>query len=80
VPLGVVIADGTHDIPIRDDPLERARRLGLPKLPHGALQHIKYPVTNRRASLSRATGFAHASTTRGGSFLKDAFLALVVIS
>ena len=34
-------------------------RLGLPKLPPGALSHIKYPVVVDGSAFRKATGFVH---------------------
>jgi UDP-glucose 4-epimerase len=40
-------------------------RLGLPKLPTGALEHIKYPVTVDGSAFRKATGFVHAIDEKG---------------
>ena len=34
-------------------------RFGLPRLPRGALDHIKYPIVIDGSSFAAATGFAH---------------------
>jgi UDP-glucose 4-epimerase len=40
-------------------------RFGLPRLPAGALEHIKYSVTVDGSAFQRATGFAHEIDERG---------------
>ncbi|MEZ4312342.1 MAG: NAD-dependent epimerase/dehydratase family protein [Polyangiaceae bacterium] len=49
-------------------------RFGLPKLPKGALAHIKYPVVIDAAPFRKATGFAHeVSETQAISEYRSAF-------
>lgn len=62
VPLSVVIREtGRSNIPIPELVLNTALgRFGLPKLPRGALEHIKYPVTVDAKAFRSATGFTHA--------------------
>lgn len=62
VPLSVVIREtGRTNIPIPEMVLNTALgRFGLPKLPRGALEHIKYPVTVDAKAFRSATGFTHA--------------------
>ncbi len=62
VPLSVIIREaGRRSIPI-PEPLFRFAlgRFGLPSLPKGALQHIKYPVVIDSAPFRKATGFEPA--------------------
>ncbi|HJK97583.1 MAG TPA: SDR family oxidoreductase [Polyangiaceae bacterium LLY-WYZ-14_1] len=61
VPLSIVIREtGRRNLPVPERLLNLALgRFGLPKLPRGALEHIKYPVVVDDASFRRATGFAH---------------------
>jgi UDP-glucose 4-epimerase len=56
----VITAAGRTKVPI-PEPLFRllSGRLGLPKLPPGALNHLKYPVVIDAAAFRAATGFAH---------------------
>lgn len=62
VPLSLVIREtGRRNIPIPEALLTAAMgRFGLPRLPPGALEHIKYPVTVDASSFKKATGFVHA--------------------
>jgi nucleoside-diphosphate-sugar epimerase len=76
VPLSVVIKEtGRTNIPIPEIVFAAALgRFGLPKLPHGALEHIKYPVTVDATAFRRATGFAHHIDERGAMLaFRDAF-------
>ncbi len=61
VPLGVVIrATGRTLLPIPEALFAAALgRFGLPKLPRGALAHIKYPVTIDDSAFRKATGYRH---------------------
>jgi UDP-glucose 4-epimerase len=61
VPLSVVIREtGRTNIPIPEPLLHAALgRFGLPKLPPGALEHIKYPVTVDARSFRESTGWTH---------------------
>lgn len=67
VPLSVVIREtGRTNVPLPQIVLRAALgRLGLPKLPDGALEHIKYPVTVDASAFRRATGFEHAIDESG---------------
>jgi UDP-glucose 4-epimerase len=61
VPLSVVIREaGRTQIPLPEFVFTNLLgRFGLPRLPPGALQHIKYPVVIDSAAFRKATGFAH---------------------
>jgi len=61
VPLSVVIKEtGRTNVPLPEIVLNAALgRFGLPRLPPGALEHIKYPVTIDGAAFRAATGFRH---------------------
>jgi UDP-glucose 4-epimerase len=61
VPLSVVIREtGRSNMPLPELFFHAALgRFGLPKLPRGALEHIKYPITIDGAAFRTATGFAH---------------------
>jgi UDP-glucose 4-epimerase len=49
-------------------------RFGLPKLPLGALDHIRYPVTVDGSAFVRATGFRPTVDERGAMrAYRDAF-------
>jgi len=62
VPLGVVIrATGRTQVPLPEVVFKRMLgRLGFPKLPPGAVSHIKYPVVIDDSAFRKATGFAPA--------------------
>lgn len=62
VPLSVIIrATGRTNIPIPEPVFAFAMgRFGLPSLPKGALQHIKYPVVIDSSPFAEATGFKYA--------------------
>ncbi len=62
VPLSVVVrATGRKRIPLPEVFFRTLLgRFGLPKLPPGALSHIKFPVVVDAAAFRRETGFAHA--------------------
>lgn len=62
VPLSVVIREtGRTSMPLPEILFHAALgRFGLPKLPAGALEHIKYPITIDGAAFRAATGFRHA--------------------
>jgi UDP-glucose 4-epimerase len=62
VPLSVVIrATGRTPVPIPEVILAAALgRFGLPRLPRGALEHIRYPITVDASAFKRATRFSHA--------------------
>ncbi len=62
VPLSVIVREtGRTSIPL---PAALVRpllgRFGLPKLPPGALEHVKYPIVIDSTAFRRATGFVHA--------------------
>ncbi len=59
VPLSDVIREtGRTNIPIPEFIFHAALgRFGLPKLPRGALDHIKFPVTVDSSAFTKATGF-----------------------
>jgi UDP-glucose 4-epimerase len=61
VPLSVIIREtGRTNVPLPGPMLMVALgRFGLPRLPRGALDHIRYPVTVDASAFKRATGFAH---------------------
>jgi UDP-glucose 4-epimerase len=67
VPLSVVIREtGRTNVPLPEIVFSTMLgRLGLPKLPHGALEHIKYPVTVDGAAFRKATKFEHAIDEKG---------------
>jgi UDP-glucose 4-epimerase len=49
-------------------------RFGLPKLPPGAIAHIKYPVVVDAAAFRAATGFTHTiDEVRAVHEYRDAF-------
>lgn len=61
VPLSLLIRQtGRRPIPV-PEPLFRLAigRFGLPRLPRGALEHIKYPVVIDARAFAEATGFQH---------------------
>jgi UDP-glucose 4-epimerase len=61
LPLSVVIREsGRRMIPLPEFVFAGALgRFGLPKLPPGALSHIKYPLVVDAAAFRNATGFEH---------------------
>lgn len=61
VPLSVVIrATGRSQVPLPEIVFQAALgRFGLPKLPPGALAHIKFPVVVDSGAFRAATGFQH---------------------
>lgn len=67
VPLSVVIKEtGRTNVPLPEILFtSMLGRLGLPKLPAGALEHIKYPVTVDGSAFKEATGFTHAIDEQG---------------
>jgi UDP-glucose 4-epimerase len=62
VPLSVIArATGRRFLPIPEILFRNALgRFGLPKLPPGAVSHIKYPVVVDSSAFRAATGFQHA--------------------
>jgi UDP-glucose 4-epimerase len=76
VPLSVVIREtGRTNVPLPEIVLNTALgRFGLPKLPPGALEHIKYPITVDGSAFRAATGFTHAIDEKGAMrAYRDAF-------
>jgi UDP-glucose 4-epimerase len=67
VPLSMVIREtGRTNVPIPEVVFAMMLgRFGLPKLPHGALEHIKYPVTVDDGAFRKATGFEHQYDEKG---------------
>ncbi len=67
VPLSMVIKEtGRTNIPIPEMVFSMMLgRMGLPKLPTGALEHIKYPVTVDGSAFKKITGFTHSIDERG---------------
>jgi UDP-glucose 4-epimerase len=61
LPLSVVIRGaGRTAVPVPEPVLRRLLgRFGLPKLPPGALSHLKYPIVIDGAAFAGATGFRH---------------------
>jgi UDP-glucose 4-epimerase len=61
MPLSVIAHEaGRRVVPIPEFLLKRALgRAGLPKLPPGALSHIKYPIVVDGSAFRKATGFEH---------------------
>jgi UDP-glucose 4-epimerase len=67
VPLSIVVHEtGRRTLPLPEFAFGFALgRFGLPRLPNGALSHIKYPVIADGSTFRVATGFTHAlSETR----------------
>lgn len=61
VPLSLLIRDaGRTQIPV-PEPIFTSLlgRFGLPKLPKGAIAHIKYPIVIDASAFKKATGFQH---------------------
>jgi UDP-glucose 4-epimerase len=61
LPLSAIIRDtGRSHLPV-PEPLFRnlLGRFGLPRLPRGALAHIKYPIVTDDSAFRAATGFSH---------------------
>jgi len=76
VPLSVVIREtGRSNIPLPEIVFHAALgRFGLPKLPTGALEHIKYPITIDASAFRAATGFAHTVDEKAAmSAYREAF-------
>jgi UDP-glucose 4-epimerase len=61
VPLSVLIREtGRTNIPVPETLFRLALgRFGLPRLPRGALEHVKYPVIIDDTAFRKATGFTH---------------------
>jgi UDP-glucose 4-epimerase len=61
VPLSLLIREtGRHALPV-PEPLFRLAlgRFGLPRLPRGALEHVKFPVVVDGSAFCQATGYRH---------------------
>lgn len=61
VPLGTIAREtGRTVVPVPEPLLQQLLgRFGLPELPRGALEHIKYPIVVDGSAYRKATGFAH---------------------
>lgn len=61
VPLSIIVREaGRSLVPLPEIMLARLLgRFGLPRLPRGALEHVKFPVVIDDAEFRKATGFAH---------------------
>lgn len=61
LPLSLIISHAGQEPLLVPEPLFRRLlgRFGLPKLPRGALNHIKYPVVIDGSSFRQRTGFVH---------------------
>jgi UDP-glucose 4-epimerase len=61
VPLSVIVKGaGRSSVPLPESVFRgMLGRFGLPKLPPGALSHIKYPVVVDGSAFRKATGFQH---------------------
>jgi UDP-glucose 4-epimerase len=66
IPLSVIVREtGRTNVPLPGPMLAAALgRFGLPRLPRGALDHIRYPITVDGAAFKRATSFRHAVDER----------------
>lgn len=76
VPLSVIIKEtGRTNIPVPSPLLVAALgRFGLPKLPPGALDHIRYPITVDASAFKKATQFASRVDEKGAMrAYRDAF-------
>jgi len=61
LPLSVIISEAGRSPLLVPEPLFRAMlgRFGLPRLPRGALSHVKYPVVVDSSSFREKTGFVN---------------------
>lgn len=76
VPLSVIIKEtGRTNVPLPGPLLTAALgRFGLPRLPRGALEHIRYPITVDASAFKRATRYVHAiDERRAMRAYRDAF-------
>jgi len=76
VPLSVIVKETNRtNVPLPGPLLTAALgRFGLPRLPRGALEHIRYPITVDASAFKRATGFEHAIDEKGAMrAYRDAF-------
>jgi len=57
---GIIRGTGRQALPVPEPLLRNVLgRFGLPRLPRGALSHIKYPIVIDDSAFRQATGFAH---------------------
>lgn len=76
IPLSVIIREtGRTNIPVPSLLLAAAMgRFGLPKLPPGALDHIRYPITVDSTAFEKATQFQSVISAKGAMrAYRDAF-------
>jgi len=76
IPLSIIIREtGRRSLPLPEFVFAAALgRFGLPKLPEGALSHIKYAVVADGSAFARETGFsARFDTTRAMNEFRTAF-------
>jgi UDP-glucose 4-epimerase len=76
VPLSVIVKEAGRVVaPLPEFLIALALgRMGLPKLPPGALSHIKYPVVTDASAFRAATGFMHQFDETGAlSAFREAF-------
>jgi UDP-glucose 4-epimerase len=61
MPLSLLIREaGRTPLPVPEVMFRFAiGRFGLPRLPRGALEHVKYPVVMDGSAFADATGFCH---------------------
>lgn len=61
VPFSVIVREtGRKRLPLPEFLIDRTLgRWGLPRLPRGALSHVKYPVVVDASAFRKATGFRH---------------------
>ncbi|HEY0883277.1 MAG TPA: NAD-dependent epimerase/dehydratase family protein, partial [Archangium sp.] len=64
VPLGTIATEtGRTVVPVPEPVLVRLLgRFGFPRLPRGALEHIKFPIVVDGSAFVKATGFAHRTS------------------
>lgn len=62
VPLSVLVREtGRTNTPVPEPLLNLTLgRFGLPTLPKGAVEHLKYPIVIDASAFKKATGFEHA--------------------
>jgi UDP-glucose 4-epimerase len=65
IPLSTIVAQaGRQRLPIPESLFRLlGGRLGMPRLPAGAVDHLKFPIVIDAAAFRAATGFAHAHGT-----------------
>ena len=76
IPLSIIVREtGRRSLPLPEFVFAAALgRFGLPKLPEGALSHIKYAVVADGSAFARETGFsARFDTTRAMNEFRSAF-------